>query len=573
MVKYVFSILLSFVFLVTGLPVEAARNDNYPTPLYCYVLSNGRVTTYVRNSTANVSGYIDGGADQVQLNNIYPSDNWVYGGYPTSRGRKWAWFRVSDVIYDYNYQMKKTKALRTAPAYRKKERGQTIGSVYVNDVIYVVSEYGDLAQIIYPINGGYKLGWVEKSVVDWGSRPAPQPAEYYPTGNIVNVANGTYKISSAANSNIGLDLDGAIDENGANLHLWYRADTPQQKFVIENCGDGYYSLRPSYTDKKIDVMGGNPNNGTNVRLWTSNGTDAQKWRFIDAGNGYVYIESKLKPGLSLDCQGARVDAGVNVQLWLRGNVAWHKWKLERIDTQPGQSAEKYVVSTNGATLALRSGPGTQYGIRAKMPRGSVVEVYSISNGWANLSYNGTRGYASAQYLQKKSDAIVYDNMEQQVKNRINQLYYTAGYKVNSKFIGDGECHGFANKVYQTLFSVGSVGPLTDDNFGNVEYSYSHIVGSAKNFSSNDTGTVRNLFYKAKPGAFIQMGRRKTLNSNKTAAAPHSAILVYTDSNGAMFYEANADGKNTIKNNYYTWAQLAERNRGFTLYLPDTYQLR
>ena len=346
MVKYVFSILLSVVFLVTGLPAEAARNDNYPTPLYCYVLSNGRVTTYVRNSTASVSGYIDGGVDQVQMNNIYPSVNWVYGGYPTSRGRKWAWFRVSDVIYDYNYQMKKTKALRTAPAYRKKERGQTIGSVYVNDVIYVVSEYGDLAQIIYPIYGGYKLGWVEKSVVDWGSRPAPQPAEYYPTGNIVNVANGTYKISSAANSNIGLDLDGAIDENGANLHLWYRADTPQQKFVIENCGDGYYSLRPSYTDKKIDVMGGNPNNGTNVRLWTSNGTDAQKWRFIDAGNGYVYIESKLKPGLSLDCQGARVDAGVNVQLWLRGNVAWHKWKLERLYTEADYSTREVTLTSS-----------------------------------------------------------------------------------------------------------------------------------------------------------------------------------------------------------------------------------
>lgn len=392
MVKYVFSILLSVVFLVTGLPAEAARNDNYPTPLYCYVLSNGRVTTYVRNSTASVSGYIDGGVDQVQLNNIYPSDNWVYGGYPTSRGRKWAWFRVSDVIYDYNYQMKKTKALRTAPAYRKKERGQTIGSVYVNDVIYVVSEYGDLAQIIYPINGGYKLGWVEKSVVDWGSRPAPQPAEYYPTGNIVNVANGTYKISSAANSNIGLDLDGAIDENGANLHLWYRADTPQQKFVIENCGDGYYSLRPSYTDKKIDVMGGNPNNGTNVRLWTSNGTDAQKWRFIDAGNGYVYIESKLKPGLSLDCQGARVDAGVNVQLWLRGNVAWHKWKLEAVDDgyyHPlGNKSMRFRGSDNGFTH--------DYSIAGGTP------VYASSDGTAYF-------YQVVGYYQRKYGLVSYGN--------------------------------------------------------------------------------------------------------------------------------------------------------------------
>lgn len=245
-------------------------------------------------------------------------------------------------------------------------------------------------------------------------------------------------------------------------------------------------------------------------------------------------------------------------------------KSAQIDFKGTSQVEKYVVTTNGATLALRSGPGTNYGIRARMPRGSVVEVYSINNGWAKLSYNGMSGYASAQYLQKKP---YYDDMEEQVKSRINQLYNTTGYRVNSKFTGSGECRGFASKVYQTLFSVGRVSGYTDDNFGALNYQGSYIVGSAKKFSSNDIDTVRNLFYKAKPGAFIQMGRRNKLNSNRTAAAPHSAILVYVDGNGAMFYEANADGRNTIKNNYYTWAQLAARNIGFTLYLPDAYRLR
>ena len=245
-------------------------------------------------------------------------------------------------------------------------------------------------------------------------------------------------------------------------------------------------------------------------------------------------------------------------------------KSSQIDFKGTSQVEKYVVTTNGATLALRSGPGTNYGIRARMPRGSVVEVYSINNGWAKLSYNGMSGYASAQYLQKKP---YYDDMEEQVKSRINQLYNTTGYRVNSKFTGSGECRGFASKVYQTLFSVGRVSGYTDDNFGALNYQGSYIVGSAKKFSSNDIDTVRNLFYKAKPGAFIQMGRRNKLNSNRTAAAPHSAILVYVDGNGAMFYEANADGRNTIKNNYYTWAQLAARNIGFTLYLPDAYRLR
>ncbi len=75
-------------------------------------------------------------------------------------------------------------------------------------------------------------------------------------------------------------------------------------------------------------------------------------------------------------------------------------KSAQIDFKGTSQVEKYVVTTNGATLALRSGPGTNYGIRARMPRGSVVEVYSINNGWAKLSYNGMSGYAYAQYLNK-----------------------------------------------------------------------------------------------------------------------------------------------------------------------------
>lgn len=70
---------------------------------------------------------------------------------------------------------------------------------------------------------------------------------------------------------------------------------------------------------------------------------------------------------------------------------------------PIRHSEKYVVSTNGATLALRSGPGTNYGLLVKMPNRSDVDVYSINNGWANLSYNGREGYASAQYLKPKSN--------------------------------------------------------------------------------------------------------------------------------------------------------------------------
>lgn len=63
----------------------------------------------------------------------------------------------------------------------------------------------------------------------------------------------------------------------------------------------------------------------------------------------------------------------------------------------------YIVNTNSANLLLRSGPGTNYKIKARMPKGSKVYVNSINGNWAYVTYNGIKGYASAQYLKALDD--------------------------------------------------------------------------------------------------------------------------------------------------------------------------
>ncbi|MBL8956713.1 MAG: SH3 domain-containing protein [Myxococcaceae bacterium] len=53
-----------------------------------------------------------------------------------------------------------------------------------------------------------------------------------------------------------------------------------------------------------------------------------------------------------------------------------------------------------ANLNLRSGPGTSNAVRLVMPAGSTMTVVtaSPSNGFYNVKYNGTTGWASGQYL-------------------------------------------------------------------------------------------------------------------------------------------------------------------------------
>lgn len=64
---------------------------------------------------------------------------------------------------------------------------------------------------------------------------------------------------------------------------------------------------------------------------------------------------------------------------------------------PAQAATTGGAVTTSA-LNLRASAGTDGKILAVMPQGTKVVVQSSSNGWSKVIYNGTEGYASADYL-------------------------------------------------------------------------------------------------------------------------------------------------------------------------------
>lgn len=59
-------------------------------------------------------------------------------------------------------------------------------------------------------------------------------------------------------------------------------------------------------------------------------------------------------------------------------------------------------ATTTSALNLRASAGTDAKILLTMPQGAKVIVHSTSNGWSKVTYNGTDGYASADYLSASS---------------------------------------------------------------------------------------------------------------------------------------------------------------------------
>lgn len=68
-----------------------------------------------------------------------------------------------------------------------------------------------------------------------------------------------------------------------------------------------------------------------------------------------------------------------------------------------QPATMYVIATAG--LNLRGGPGTEHGILYAIPHGEPVTFVAQAGDWTEITHNGQRAYAYAQFLGKKPNNV------------------------------------------------------------------------------------------------------------------------------------------------------------------------
>lgn len=162
-----------------------------------------------------------------------------------------------------------------------------------------------------------------------------------------SIAEGTYTIQAAVNTNYVLDIAGGSTADGGNVQIYSKNNTLAQNFVVTSVGNGYYKIVCEGTGKVLDVSGGSSANGTNVQQYKWNGSAAQCWRFIDAGNGSYYIQSKL--GTVLDIVSGAIYAGNNVQTYMLNETNAQKWKLSKLnyaDIAEGTYTIQTALSTN-----------------------------------------------------------------------------------------------------------------------------------------------------------------------------------------------------------------------------------
>lgn len=156
-----FTTLIMAVSGAAALPADAAGSSFPSGTTTAYTISDGRVNTYT--SGGSYTGYIDGKNDQCKILNFNAGSGRVKVSYPTARGSKTAYTSLGNFVYNTGFNRYYSKTTSNVSVYTKPNMSKKIGTVYSSDNTLVVSAKGNLSQIVYPISGGYKMGWIYSS--------------------------------------------------------------------------------------------------------------------------------------------------------------------------------------------------------------------------------------------------------------------------------------------------------------------------------------------------------------------------------------------------------------------------
>ncbi len=312
--------LLVMAMIVTFLPIEKMQVQAATTtgcvPITCYTMSTGRTNTYnLSNGRYTYTGYIDGATDRCTIQEVR-SDGYVRVKYPVSGGRyRTAYAPSSAFFVNTNFSTKKMQLGTSKTAYRRSNLSQSLGTVYANDQVIVVGYSNNNTQVIYPVSGGYKMGWVS-------GKYSPQSDN---TGS-ADIKAGYYQIKCAANQNMVLDVRGASTEDGATIQIYQNAYQTNQGFLIKSCGDGYYTITAIHSGKNLDVANSGQKNETKVLQWTAHNGDNQKWKIVKTSDNFYSFISKCN-GLYLDVGGAVFKNQTHMQVYEGNNTIAQKFVL------------------------------------------------------------------------------------------------------------------------------------------------------------------------------------------------------------------------------------------------------
>ncbi len=211
---------------------------------------------------------------------------------------------------------------------------------------------------------------------------------------------GTDEVNFRSGAGTSYDLIGKIPKGtvvtiAEKSNGWYR--------VTYDGKTGWFSSE--YSTAYTEPSSGEQETTTTGEKVTISGTDEVNFR-SGAGTSYDLIGAIPR--------GTVVTVLEKVNGWYRvtydGKTGWFssKYCTPYTESTPGTqgtvaAGEKVVVSGTKA-VNFRTGAGTSHDIICTIPKGTVLTVAEVANGWYRVTYDGKTGWFSAEYSEKYTES-------------------------------------------------------------------------------------------------------------------------------------------------------------------------
>lgn len=144
----------------SGIRVSAATAVS-KVPITAYLKGYSTVRTYDR-----VNGKVTGSifsSDKCSILNVY-SSGWCRVRYPVSKGTRTAYTYSSYFFTNTTFSTSVTKPGKNRTVYGKPNLSYQLGTTFASDSILIIGSSNGNQQILYPVSGGYKMGFISGSI-------------------------------------------------------------------------------------------------------------------------------------------------------------------------------------------------------------------------------------------------------------------------------------------------------------------------------------------------------------------------------------------------------------------------
>lgn len=226
MMKKFISMVLCLSLLMCSFAGVAFADTSMSNQIKGYAYSDAHFKVYSARSTGSSRvGTAYGDEDLLTIHELY-SDGWAKITYPTGSGTKTGYCQTKYLLVNPSFTASKAQATSKITSYTKPNCKTSFGYVSSGDKCYVVGNNGTNTQLVYPVSGGYKVGWVKGIYVNSNGRLVKQGSGQNTTKGIqLNVPYYMQTDSRWSGTYIGTKTIGAIGCTTTCLAMIYSYKT------------------------------------------------------------------------------------------------------------------------------------------------------------------------------------------------------------------------------------------------------------------------------------------------------------------------------------------------------------